>query len=100
MVVVQEFVDLETPTGVMRTHILRPAAEDRYPGVLFYSEIFQVTEPVRRLAAVWRLTCLPVPMIQTEPSAPTAISRAVPGTLCQAPLTMWKMALLELPTHG
>ena len=54
MVVVQEFVDLETPTGVMRTHILRPAAEDRYPGVLFYSEIFQVTEPVRRLAAVWR----------------------------------------------
>ena len=27
MVVVQEFVDLETPTGVMRTHILRPAAD-------------------------------------------------------------------------
>ena len=51
MVVVQEFVDLETPSGVMRTHILRPAAEGRYPGVLFYSEIFQVTEPVRRLAA-------------------------------------------------
>src|SRR5579875_895814 len=51
MVVVQEFVDLDTPSGPMRTHILRPAAEARYPGVLFYSEIFQVTEPVRRLAA-------------------------------------------------
>jgi carboxymethylenebutenolidase len=51
MVVVQEFVDLETPSGVMRTHVIRPAAEGRYPGVLFYSEIFQVTEPVKRLAA-------------------------------------------------
>jgi carboxymethylenebutenolidase len=35
----------------MRTHVIRPASEGRYPGVLFYSEIFQVTEPVRRLAA-------------------------------------------------
>src|ERR1700753_1881145 len=51
MIVVQEFVDLETPSGAMRTHILRPAAEGRYPGVLFYSEIFQLTEPVKRLAA-------------------------------------------------
>jgi carboxymethylenebutenolidase len=51
MVIVQEFVDLETPSGTMRTHILRPAAEGRYPGVLFYTEIFQVTEPVQRLAA-------------------------------------------------
>ncbi|HVG27716.1 MAG TPA: dienelactone hydrolase family protein [Acidobacteriaceae bacterium] len=46
----REFVDLKTPSGLMRTHILRPAAAGRYPGVLFYSEIFQVTEPVRRLA--------------------------------------------------
>src|SRR6201987_3836640 len=51
MIVMQEFVDLETPSGVMRTHIIRPAAEGRYPGVVFYSEIFQVTEPVRRLAS-------------------------------------------------
>ena len=35
----------------MRTHILRPAAEGRFPGIVFYSEIFQLTEPVRRLAA-------------------------------------------------
>ncbi|HEY4009649.1 MAG TPA: dienelactone hydrolase family protein [Acidobacteriaceae bacterium] len=51
MIIVQEFVDLDTPSGTMRTHILRPAAEGRYPGVLFYSEIFQVTEPIRRQAA-------------------------------------------------
>jgi hypothetical protein len=27
MVVVEEFVDLETPSGAMRTHIIRPAAD-------------------------------------------------------------------------
>src|ERR1700753_1744396 len=51
MVVVEEFVDLETPTGVMRTHVTRPAAEGKYPGVVLYSEIFQITAPVRRIAA-------------------------------------------------
>ena len=51
VVISDEFVDLPTPAGPMRTHVLRPAAEGRYPGVLLYSEIFQVTEPVRRLAA-------------------------------------------------
>ncbi|HTV09990.1 MAG TPA: dienelactone hydrolase family protein [Candidatus Aquilonibacter sp.] len=51
MVVVEEFVDLKTPGGAMRTHVTRPAAEGRFPGVVFYSEIFQMTGPVRRLAA-------------------------------------------------
>ena len=45
-----EFVDLSTPTGPMRTHIVRPAAPGRYPGIVFYSEIFQVTGPIRRTA--------------------------------------------------
>ncbi len=47
-----ETVDLSTATGAMRTHIFRPAEEQRYPGVLFYSEIFQVTAPIRRVAAL------------------------------------------------
>lgn len=46
-----EFVDLSTPTGPMRTHLFRPKANGRYPGILFYSEIFQVTAPIRRTAA-------------------------------------------------
>lgn len=45
-------VDLPTATGAMRTHLLRPKADGRYPGILFYSEIFQVTAPVRRIAAL------------------------------------------------
>ena len=47
-----EFVTLETPYGPMRTHIVRPAAEGRYPGLVFYSEIFQVTAPIARTAAL------------------------------------------------
>jgi len=45
-----EFVDLPTPTGAMRTHIVRPAAAGRYPGIVLFSEIFQVTAPIRRTA--------------------------------------------------
>lgn len=35
----------------MRAHLFRPTGPGRWPGVLLYSEIFQVTGPVRRLAA-------------------------------------------------
>lgn len=46
-----EFIDLATPTGPMRTHVFQPTAPGRYPGLLLYSEIFQVTAPIRRTAA-------------------------------------------------
>ncbi len=46
-----EFTDLTTPTGPMRTYVFRPAAPGKYPGILLYSEIFQVTGPIRRTAA-------------------------------------------------
>jgi carboxymethylenebutenolidase len=44
-------VTLDTPTGPMRTHLFRPAGEGRFPGVLLYSEIFQLTGPIRRTCA-------------------------------------------------
>lgn len=47
-----EFFDLATPTGPMRTYLFRPVAQGRYPGILLYSEIFQVTGPIRRTAAM------------------------------------------------
>ena len=47
-----EFVDVTTPTGPMRTYVFRPVAEGRYPGILLFSEIFQVTAPIRRTAAL------------------------------------------------
>ena len=45
-------VDLATPTGPMRTVTLRPVAKGRYPGLVLFSEIFQVTGPIRRTAAM------------------------------------------------
>jgi carboxymethylenebutenolidase len=52
IIVNDEYVTLDTPTGPMRTHIVRPAAPGRYPGIVFYSEIFQITAPIRRTAAM------------------------------------------------
>ena len=45
------FADIATPTGAMRCHLFEPAAPGRYPGIVLYSEIYQITEPVRRMAA-------------------------------------------------
>ena len=46
-----EIADVDTPTGKMRCNVFRPVAEGGYPGILLYSEIFQVTGPIRRTAA-------------------------------------------------
>ena len=48
-----EIVDLPVSgaSGTMRLHLFRPAIPGRYPGILFFSEIYQVTDPIRRLAA-------------------------------------------------
>jgi len=34
IVIDTEHVDLETPTGKMRTHIVRPATPGKFPGIL------------------------------------------------------------------
>lgn len=54
MNVTDSILDLATPTGPMRTYVYSPAAvngrEERVPGLVLYSEIFQQTAPIRRLA--------------------------------------------------
>ncbi len=51
--ILEEFaVELSTPTGPMRTHVSRPVAAGRRPGVVLFSEIFQRTGPIRRMAAM------------------------------------------------
>jgi carboxymethylenebutenolidase len=47
-----ESTDLPTPTGLMRTYLIRPKVGGRLPGLVLYSEIFQVTGPIRRMAAM------------------------------------------------
>lgn len=44
-------LDLQTPTGPMRTYVYRPAGDGtRHPGVVLYSEIYQRTGPIHRMA--------------------------------------------------
>jgi len=50
LTIVEEAVEINTPTGPMRSYVFRPSAGGQYPGVLLYSEIFQVTGPIRRTA--------------------------------------------------
>lgn len=53
MIVRDAVLDLPTPTGPMRTYVYEPGgapAGRRFPGLLLYSEIFQQTGPIRRLA--------------------------------------------------
>jgi carboxymethylenebutenolidase len=45
-----DFIDLQTPTGDMRTHCFRPST-GLWPAVILYSEIYQMTGPIQRLAA-------------------------------------------------
>jgi carboxymethylenebutenolidase len=49
-----ETADIEVPgaAGQMRLHLFRPAVPGRFPGIVFYSEIYQVTAPIGRLAAL------------------------------------------------
>ena len=53
MIVKDELVlDVTTAHGPMRTYFFHPAAAGRYPGVVLYSEIFQMTGPIRRFASL------------------------------------------------
>ena len=52
MIITKHDIDIETPTGDMRTSVYQPAEQGRYPALLFYSEIFQRTAPIARAAAI------------------------------------------------
>ena len=48
-----ETADVVVPGATpIRVHLFRPATGGRVPGVVLFSEIYQVTDPIRRLAAI------------------------------------------------
>jgi carboxymethylenebutenolidase len=49
MIITTEFVDLPVDGSPMRLFVATPKAEGRYPGVVFYSDIFQLTPPMLRI---------------------------------------------------
>ena len=50
MIVTTETVDIPAPGTPMRTFVAAPKAEGTYPGILLYSDIFQLTGPTIRAA--------------------------------------------------
>src|SRR5262245_22855615 len=50
VVVTREYVDVPVDGRAMRTFVAAPAAPGSYPGVVFYTDIFQLTEPSLRWA--------------------------------------------------
>jgi carboxymethylenebutenolidase len=77
------FSDVPMDGGVMRVHVLRPQAEGRFPGILMYSEIYQVTAPIRRTAAYLAghgfLVGIPEVYHEYEPAG-TVLAYDKPGT--------------------
>lgn len=79
-----EYEDIPTGDGgVMRTHLFRPALPGRFPGLVLFSEIYQVTAPIRRLAAyiAGHGFVVAVPEVYHEYEAPgTVLAYDQPGT--------------------
>ena len=51
MVITTDFVDIDSGGGRMRLLVSAPRTEGRYPGVVAYSDIFQLTGPMLRVCA-------------------------------------------------
>ena len=86
-----ESADIHTSTGAMRTYLFRPVAEGRYPGLVLFSEIFQVTGPIRRTAAMLAshgfVVAVPEIFHELEPAPSVATGIRLPRH-CRATMVM------------
>ena len=51
MIITTEYVDIEAGGSPMRLFVAAPKPEGQYPGIIFYSDIFQLTGPMLRASA-------------------------------------------------
>jgi carboxymethylenebutenolidase len=51
MVITSQYVDIPAAGAPMRTFVAAPKAPGKYPGILCYSDIFQLTGPMLRLVS-------------------------------------------------
>jgi carboxymethylenebutenolidase len=51
MVITTDYVDVPTDAGPMRAWLGAPRVDGQYPGIVFYSDIFQLTGPTLRWCA-------------------------------------------------
>ena len=72
MVVTREYVDIPVDGRAMRTFVAAPRAGGPHPGVVFYTDIFQLTEPslrwAVRLAGYGYLVAVPEIYHRIEPA--------------------------------
>ncbi len=72
MVLTREYVDVPVGERAMRTFVARPAAPGAYPGIVFYTDIFQLTESslrwAVRLAGYGFLVAVPEIYHRVEPA--------------------------------
>ena len=77
------YQDIATVSGTMRTHMFRPAGDGKYPGLVLFSEIYQMTGPIARTAATIAgkgyLVAVPEVYHEFEPAG-TALAYDKPGT--------------------
>lgn len=52
MLIEEDSTDVATPGGPMRIHRFQPLGGGPFPGLILYSEIYQVTGPIRRTARI------------------------------------------------
>jgi carboxymethylenebutenolidase len=71
MLVISEYVDIPAGPSPMRMFVARPKEPGKYPGILCYSDIFQLTGPMlratTRLAGYGFVTAAPEIYHRTEP---------------------------------
>ena len=71
MVVTREYVDIPVGERAMRTFVTAPKAEGKWPGIVFYTDIFQLTDAslrwAVRLAAYGFLVAVPEIYHRVEP---------------------------------
>src|SRR6478609_7702679 len=72
MIIERDHVDLPTSRGPMRAYVYRPKAAGKRPGVVLFSEIFQLTAPIGRMAALLaghgHVVCVPEIFHELEPA--------------------------------
>jgi carboxymethylenebutenolidase len=75
MTILHETTEIQTPSGVMHATIFRPDAEGNFPGLVMYTEIFQLTPSMHRTAAMLAGNgfVVVVPDIYHELEAPGAV---------------------------
>lgn len=72
MLITTEYVDIAAEMTPMRMYVAAPKTEGRYPGILYYSDIFQLTGPmvraVERLAGYGFVVAAPEIYHRIEPA--------------------------------